>query len=182
MALKTLLSERIGGFFDTEKGKLVHFIRKEIKDVAERDAEDILQDVMLSMLNSVDPNKKIENLTAYIYRSIRNRIIDLYRKPKVEVSMDDTLQTDEGYTLADILSDMRYDTHTIMEKKDIERRIFEAVDRLKPDQRAIWVSTEMDGHTFEELSVLWGESIGTLLSRKHRATEKLRKALKDFMV
>ncbi len=58
--------------------------------------------------------------------------------------------------------------------------MFQALDELEPKQRAAWIATEIDGYTFRELAEEWGEPIGTLLARKHRATNALQKALKDL--
>jgi DNA-directed RNA polymerase specialized sigma24 family protein len=51
--------------------------------------------------------------------------------------------------------------------------------KLEPKQRAVWIATEIEGYTFKELAAKWEEPIGTLLSRKSRATKILRKLLKD---
>ena len=39
---------------------------------------------------------------------------------------------------------------------------------------------ELEGKTFHELSDLWGEHIGTLLSRKSRATKQLKEKLSSY--
>lgn len=54
------------------------------------------------------------------------------------------------------------------------------VDTLEPKQRAVFIATEFDGKSFKELSELWHEPIGTLLSRKSRAMKALQTKLKDL--
>ena len=174
--------QKVSEFFSSERGKLIHFIRKRLHNSADRDAEDVLQDVMTVMLESLDPENPVENIAGYVYRSVRNRIIDIYRKPKRNVSLDEPVAGEEGETLADILSDMRYDTHTAVERMEMKQKLTKALDKLPPDQKAAVVETEIEGHTFEELSVLWGEPIGTLLARKHRGMKKLREYLKEYIV
>lgn len=176
-------SAAIATFYETEQPKLVNFVKKRLKNAGERDAEDIVQDVMLAFLNNIDPLKPIENIAGYFYQSLKNRIVDHYRRRKGEiVSFDEALDEMGGNTLADILADVRYDTYGEFEKKMVMESIFKAVDRLKPDQKAVWIATEIDEYTFEELSLFWNEPIGTLLARKHRAVIELRKRLKDLMV
>ena len=51
---------------------------------------------------------------------------------------------------------------------------------LNPQERAVWLATEVDGLSFRKLAARWGEPTGTLLSRKSRATAKLRKQLADL--
>lgn len=173
----------ITDFYSKERPKLVGYIRKLLKDSSDRDAEDIVQDVMLNLVDrdGDDSANIIEDITSYVYGALKNRIIDSYRKKKNKsLHFEELADTVTGYTLADILSDIKYDTHTRVEKKEINRRIYEAVDRLNTDQKAVWIATEMDGYSFEELSVLWQVPLGTLLARKHRAVLRLRTMLKDL--
>lgn len=62
------------------------------------------------------------------------------------------------------------------------RRFGVALDVLDPKQRAVFLATELDGKSFKELSALWDEPIGTLLSRKSRAVKALKKMLNDEIV
>lgn len=55
--------------------------------------------------------------------------------------------------------------------------MFQSIELLKPDQRAIIFETEFEGTSFEELSERWNVPIGTLLSRKHRAIVKLKELM-----
>lgn len=158
---------------------MVGYTRKLLKDATDRDAEDLVQDVMLSLYDRDDDDVvSIEHVGSYVYSSIRNRVIDAYRSKKNKhIHFEDIADTLTGFTLAEILSDKRYDTHNEMEKKEIVERIYKAVDKLKPEQKAVWIATEIEGYTFEELSLLWQTPLGTLLARKHRAVLRLRKLL-----
>ena len=71
------------------------------------------------------------------------------------------------------------DVESLVEKKEFVLRLRSALLKLEPKQRAVWVATELEGHTFKELSLTWGEPMGTLLSRKSRATQALRKLLQE---
>lgn len=174
-------TKELTDFYQTERHKLVGFIRKRLNDTTERDAEDLIQDVMLSLYGreeDEDEDMPIENIGSYIYSSLKNRIIDAYRNKKNKhIHFDDIADSVSGYTLAEILSDKRYDTHNEVEKNEIINGIYKAVDKLKPDQKAVWIATEMEGRSFEEIAHLWQTPIGTLLARKHRAVLRLRKLL-----
>jgi RNA polymerase sigma factor (sigma-70 family) len=168
-------------FFQKERPKLINFVRKRLSDTEDRDAEDVVQDVMLNIMNNPDPLATIENVAAYVYRSIKNRIVDHYRKRKERlVHFEDVIDAISGDTMALFLADARYDTHNEVEKKEIREKIMKAIDKLKPEQKAVWTATELEGFTFDELSILWQEPIGTLLARKHRATAVLKEKLKDL--
>ena len=170
--------ERIADFFRSEHRRLVGYVRRWIDDTAERDGEDIVQDVALNIFDRADVTIPIEYLSAYVYRAIGNRIIDFLRKRKIPIiSLDGDDVDDPTSSLSDIILVWRYDAEKKFEKKDLYARIYEAMNSLNDQQKAIVVETEFEGRTFRELSREWGIPIGTLLARKSRALKKIRKAL-----
>ncbi|MBD3243180.1 MAG: RNA polymerase subunit sigma-24, partial [Chitinivibrionales bacterium] len=70
---------RVADFFTTEYNRLVGYVRTLIDDAAEQDAEDFVQDVAVKLLSLADITAPIENLSAYVYRALRNRVIDAFR-------------------------------------------------------------------------------------------------------
>ena len=79
------------GFFREEYLKLKNYIRSYMSDKSDYDAEDIIQDVALNFFSRVDFETPVENLTGYIYRAIRNKIIDLQRNTnrKKQIPMEE---------------------------------------------------------------------------------------------
>ena len=153
-----------------------------IDDAAERDGEDIVQEVFLNIFNLADVTGPIESLPAYIYQALRNRIVDYLRKRKMDtVSLDAGISEDREFTLADVLHDTRYGTAADVDKEEIRQRLFEAVESLGPDQKAIVMETEFNGRSFKELSSAWDVPLGTLLARKSRALKKIRIDLADLV-
>jgi RNA polymerase sigma factor (sigma-70 family) len=152
-------------FFQKEYFRLVRYVRHLIDDAADRDAEDIVQDVMLSIFDKADVTIPIENLAAYVYRSLRNKVIDIFRK------REDVL------TLSEVVHDSESDTEREVERKELMGYVFQAIDFLPEDQRAVLIATEFEGWSFRELSEKWEIPIGTLLARKSRALQQIRKKL-----
>ena len=160
---------RVADFFRTERRKLVSYVRSRIDDAADRDAEDIVQDVMVNLFDKADISIPIENLAAYVYQSLRNRIIDLFRKRK------------EVYSLENAVKDSGHDPGEIFENKELQGMVFEALESLDADERDLLMATEFDGRSFRELSEEWGVPLGTLLARKSRALKKMRKKLANMV-
>ncbi len=162
-----------------EQKLLTLFVRGLIKDTADRDAEDIIQDVVYNLFEKGDISEPIEHLGAYIYRALRNRVIDTFRKKKPDISLDEPLEEDEDMRLADVIADTRQDlTHNI-EVNDMYERTMEIVRRMPVRDQALIIATEIEGYTFAELSEMWDSPVGTLLSQKSRALNKLRNTLKN---
>ncbi len=162
-------------FFKSERTKMVNYVRGLIDDAADKDGEDIVQDVMLNLFNQADITMPIENLSAYIYQSLRNRVVDMLKKRKFEKSIDEI--SNDNISLSDLLHDSRYDTASEFERKDIREEIFNALETLDEESKALIVLTEFEGKTFREISEDWEIPVGTLLSKKSRAISKISRKL-----
>jgi len=162
--------KRIATFIAAEWGRLVSYVRGWIADTADRDAEDVVQDVIERIFEQEDMGSPIVDLSAYLYRSLRNKVIDLYRKPR---------RTTE---LPEDLSDGRFDASEEFDREEAREALFDAIDDLPPAQREVLVATELEGRSFKELAEEWKTPIGTLLARKHRAMNALRETLSGGIV
>lgn len=169
--------QKFENFFRTEYRKLVNYVRKNIEDrFFGSTPEDIVQDVALSILNKLDFDQQFENMAGYIYRSLKNKIIDAGRQKKIAESTDNPENNYSNY-LQSIPLDTEIDF--FKELGLTEEQLYESFGKLLPDEQAIIMLTELEGRTFSELSEKWDVPIGTLLSRKHRALAKLYTILTD---
>lgn len=166
-------------FFAREHQKLANYVRSLIIGTANLDAEDIVQDVALNIFTRVDFNSPVENVAGYIYRALRNKIIDIQRKKELPVdSMDKEEETKEGRIIKQI-PDTEEEVPEIARNEAMQKKMMQAIEKLKPEQQEVIIATDFEGYTFEELSEETGVPIGTLLSRKHRAMAKLYNMLTD---
>jgi RNA polymerase sigma factor (sigma-70 family) len=76
-----------------------------------------------------------------------------------------------------MIYDARCDTEREVERRELMDFVFRAVDSLPVEQRAVLIATEFEGWSFRELSEEWEIPIGTLLARKSRALQHIRKKL-----
>ncbi|MEI7724971.1 MAG: sigma-70 family RNA polymerase sigma factor [Bacteroidota bacterium] len=174
---KELQKKSLDRFFRNEYQKLVNFVRKNLDErYDEASPEDIIQDVALGLIDKLDLDTQISNLTGYIYRSVRNKIIDYQAKKQRNVSIERFTDSKNENYLLNTLTD-----ETLDEEKDyenIEPEVLQsAIAELRPDEQALIIATEFERRTYEELSKEWDVPVGTLLSRKHRALSKLHKIL-----
>jgi len=157
-------SRHIERLYREEKVKMLSYVRSHMDDRT-RDAEDIVQDVMLKMFRLLNMNTKIENLAAYAWKSLKNLIIDnRRRKEQYTERIDDHHEE---------LAASEAGPEEAMLKEHFSEYMQKALKELKPSERTIWVATEIDGTSFQELAVAWNEPIGTLLSRKYRTEKKI---------
>lgn len=168
---------RFEKFFKAEYHKLVQYIRKNLgKRYMGYTAEDLAQDVALGIWLRLDVDGTIGNLAGYVYRSVTNRIIDDRRKPSKHIPIDHATEKINGvaFKIQDLTES---DDITEVFSEHDYALLYECISKLKPDEKAILIETEFKGKTFKELSAEWGEPIGTLLSKKHRAIGKLSKMM-----
>lgn len=164
-------------FFRREGRRLASFVRGKIQDSAEFEAEDLVQDVFAALFERADPLAEVENLSAYVWRSLRNRVVDTLRRRKNNVSLDQPLDGEDGLTLADMLASDDPDALDELLAEEDLAALADSLEALDPRERELIQRTEFEGCTFRELSEEWQIPIGTLLSRKSRAIRKLADAM-----
>lgn len=153
--------------------RLFYFIRQRVN--SDEDAEDILQDVWYQFSNAMN-SEPVQQVSAWLYRVARNRIIDKYRKnnsDRIDTSMiDDELS---GYELNPVSEDGTPEDEYL--RSVFWEQLLEALDELPEEQRQVFIWNELDQIPFEEIAERTGEKINTLISRKRYAVLHLRKRL-----
>ncbi len=156
-----------------ERAKFVAFVRRTAMDLSQMDAEDVVADVLYHVWNRVDLTAPVEDLLAYLYTAFRHRIIDLRRRKRPTESLE--ARAEAGLDLPDLAAD----PETLAARRALRDRLQAALAALPAKQRAVWIATEIGGHTFAELADAWGEPLGTLLARKSRAVHRLQTLLTE---
>ena len=174
-------SEKIGAVYKDERKRLLGYIRNRIPDRVE--AEDILQDVFYQLTIGFRDIKRIENLTAWLYKVADNRITDLFRKKKpVRIKYSENAKDDDDgpLTLEEILPSLG----STPEDNEIREMIWEAIEEtlseLPEEQRNVFVANEFEDMSFKEISEKTGTGVNTLISRKRYAILALRERLNEL--
>ena len=174
-------SKRITSAYKSEHKRLLGYIRKRIP--VSDEAEDILQDIFYQLTIGFNDIRRIESLTAWLYRVADNRITDLFRKRKHEVISfrDNGPEGEEGpLTLEEILPSVGTTPYDEDLKEMIWETIEETLSALPEEQRSVFTDTEFEEMSFREISEKTGVGINTLISRKRYAVLALRKNLDEL--
>lgn len=169
----------IADFYEKERPGLIRFLRRRLSGAGDMDAEDVLQEVFVNLFNRADVSAPVENLAAYVYGCLRNRVADIARARKSALSLDE-MEENGGAPPAITGENLRFDPVARFEERAFMEALQAALNALEPRQREVWVATELRRIPFQELSEKWGEPVGTLLSRKSRANRKLRETLNEY--
>jgi RNA polymerase sigma factor (sigma-70 family) len=166
-----------------ERTRLRDFIRRRIGDTGE--AEDILQDVFHEFVQAYRLPEPIEQVSAWLFRVARNRIIDRFRKKREQplpsaANDSDASDPDSEYRL-DLELPSYYDgPEAAYARRVLIDALWEALDELPANQRDVFVAHELDGKSFKALSQETGIGINTLLARKRYAVLHLRERLQGY--
>jgi RNA polymerase sigma factor (sigma-70 family) len=168
--------------YKEQKGKLLGFIRKSLPL---EQAEDIMQDVFMQFYSAWDQIKSLESTSSWLYRTATHKIIDSKRKKKPDLFGDKVApgnSDSEGELLylEDILPSLSDDPENELFRQVIWDGILEALDELPKEQKDVFVQHEFEDLSFERISVITGEKVNTLISRKRYAVLFLRERLNEI--
>ncbi len=158
--------------------QLSGFIRSRVS--TREDAEDILQDVWYQLSNLPD-TAAIENISGWLYRVAKNRIIDKSRKKKERVLEAYEYESDEGTLhFADFLPADNQTPETAYLRELFWEELFEALGELPEEQRQVFIWNELEDMTLQEIADRQQEKLKTVISRKRYAVEHLRRRLENL--
>lgn len=176
----------------SERPRLKAWLRRQVPDP--QDVEDILQDAFFEFVVAARLMEPIRHAGAWLFTVIRNRVTDRRRQAGRVFDAAGSLNRDPGAlplfatddeSLVDLLPDPAAGPEESYARKRLIQALEEAVLALPADQRLVFIAHEIDGISFKAMAEASGESINTLLSRKHYAVKTLRQrlqALRDEMM
>ena len=165
--------------FRREQPRLKAWLRRHLPD--QHDIEDILQDAFYEFVVASRLLEPVQNAGAWLFTVIRNRVTDQHRRRAHRpAGMPADATSDDASSLADLLPDPAAGPEEAYLRKRLVQALEDAVRALPEDQRAVFIAHEIDGVSFKAMAEATGDSVNTLLSRKHYAVKSLRARLQEF--
>jgi len=161
-----------------ERSKLGKFILRRVRDPV--DAEDLLQDVLQELVEAYRLPEPIEQMSAWLFRVARNRIIDRFRKNRRRPAAQFDTDADEAnqeYQLDLALPGLDQGPEALYARSRVLESLQRALDDLPPNQRDVFIEHEIEGSSFKEMARKSGTKVNTLLARKRSAVLHLRARL-----
>jgi len=175
------MNDKIEKVYKDEYSKAISYIKRMIdSNLDDEEPEDIYHEVITKILEKSSITDSIENFTYYIFSSIKNKIIDYFRRKRNrKISLYSELYIDDTkVTLYDTIVDDVYNPDVLLERNEIFTEIYKAINELPYLQKEIFIQTEIENKSFREISKITGEPINTLIARKRYAIQKLRGKIK----
>lgn len=148
------------------RGKLYHYIYT--ITASQEMAEDTVHDVFLKIWNIRDRLAGIENMNAYLYRLCHNQAISGLRRMAKETLILSELQQETIPFLPDI---------DPASQREIRTYIQQAVNKLSPQQRKIFLLSRHDGLKHKQIADKLGVSINTVKTHLAQALRFLREEI-----
>ena len=154
----------------------------------EADAEEVVQDVFLSLFEKIAGFEERAALGTWLYRVTTNAAL-LRRRGKrleLEVSLEDQLPTflDDGHRAGErsfLLADWSAGAEEGLLTGETHARVRQAIDRLPSHYCAVVLLRDIEELSNEEAAEILGEPVSSVKSRLHRARMALRETLTRIM-
>jgi len=162
--------------FERHRTSVFGWIRRHANDATE--AEDLYHDVWLRILRQTSSYRP-GNFKAWMWRIVRNCVIDHARKMRPSLILDATIaDNDDGCALVDSIPDDSA-VHALAKLEADERheRTVSAIDALSPPLKDVVLLRIHGELEFHEIAAQLKLPLGTVLARMHNAVAKLKQTL-----
>lgn len=141
-------------------------------------AHEITQECFLKTWQYVSRGEEVREMRPFLYRTLRNLIIDEYRKTK-SYSLDEMLEGDDGAHMeTSLLADEANEMEQAMDRFDGSRAV-EVLKVLPEPYREAIVLRYVESLSIAEVAERMGESENVTSVRIHRGLKKLKALLEN---
>lgn len=164
-------SQREEGFrmLMKEYGHALYWLIRRIV-VGHDDAEDVLQETCIKVLNSIHTYRGDGSLATWLYRIATNEALQhLRRQTRLFQNID---------SLSDTLVE-KLQAETPLDGNELEIMLQKALLTLPTQQRIAFNLRYYDELSYEDIASITGKSVQTLKTNYHYATQKIKNYIKE---
>lgn len=146
----------------------------------ERDAEDLVQDALLSAYKSFEQFEPGTQCKAWLFKILTNTFINKYRRRVLESNVAQAMQRDgeTGVMSADAKRSAR-DAEETLSYALMGGAIQRALADLPDEFRLAVVLCDVEEFSYREIADIMDCPVGTVMSRLHRGRKLLQTALRE---
>ena len=154
-----------------------NYVRNIIKRITNEYNEDLEQEVYLKVWKNSDKYKEQGNFMAWVGRISANVSKDYLKSSRKKLS--DMTVADEDALL--FVADKKSTPELSILQKERQKKIAEAIEKLKPKFKEIVILYEIENYSYEEISKKLKCPIGTVKSRLYNAKKELAQILSELL-
>ena len=152
--------------------QLMRYIQR-ISNSSHEDAEDILQEVFVSVFENLNDFDTKLKFSSWVYRITHNQVISSYRKAKVRPQHYSIELSDEIANKLAANLDIEREVNTKLLRENIDK----VLTKLDLKYREALVLRYLDEKDYNEISDILKKPIGTVASLVNRGKQKFREIL-----
>ena len=136
------------------------------------DADEIVQQVLLVMLNKLKTFKFQSSLYTWIFRITSTRSLNLIKKRKLQqlMTLDQVSKTGEAEN----------DIFTKLEEKEKFELMQKLLKRIPAKQREVFILRNFEELSYDEIAKITGKSVGALKANYHHALKKIKELMQNY--
>ncbi len=166
-------------FYDATKSRVFNTALSYVRN--REDAEEITQDVFLTVFRSGDAFRGDASVTTWLYRITVNAALDFLKHKKRQkrfAFLTTLFDTHTGAVLHEPVDPMH--PGVVLENQEQAAILFRAIDTLPDKQKTAYILTRIEGLPQSEVAAVMASSVGAVESLLQRANENLKKQLADW--
>ena len=133
---------------------------------SDQDAQDMAQESLIKAWKSLRKFNMKAAFSTWLYKIAVNTCLDELRRRKGNTQSIEELK-EKGHTIKDEKSE------NFEKESDLKYVLTQAMDNLEPKEKAIIVLKDIQGYSYEEISIILDCPVGTVRSRLSRSRKKL---------
>lgn len=149
-------------------------------------AEDLCQETFLRLWRSAPTYEPLAKFTTFLYHIAKNVCLKQLAKDQrtpYTSSLEAPIPNDSGsdYNLSEEIEDNRYLPEETTIAREADAAIRSAIGSLSDDHRLVFVLTELQGLSYQEVAKIARCPVGTVASRKNAAVRQLQRRLNKHL-
>jgi RNA polymerase sigma-70 factor, ECF subfamily len=151
------------------------------------DAEEVAQDTLLKVFESLDQLREPEHVKAWVFRIARNYCLMKRRRsifaPERELSLDELLPSADapGIAASDRVPDQRELPEQRLLRAELNKELETAMQELPANYRSVLLLRDVEGLSTTEAAQVLDLSEDVIKQRLHRGRLALRKRLAGYL-
>jgi len=150
----------------------------------QEEAEDLAQEVFVTVFKSVDSFRGEAKFSTWLYRiaanHCKNRMKYLGRRSyKQTGELDEAAEREAQNAQPSSIRPQVDGPDAVLEGLELERTVQRAMQALDPEHREVIVLRDIEDLSYEEIAEITGVELGTVKSRLHRARLQLKELMAE---
>ena len=145
------------------------------------DAEDVMQEVFVSVMRKITAFRGQSSFSSWIYRVTLNCALMRLRKRRQDksISMEDMMS--QVLAVPNRVNTFNSEGESFRRRSELREALTAAIEELPKDYRPVFILRDVDGFSSLEVSEMLGISVPAVKSRLHRARISLQRHLSELL-